>query len=208
MRLAFQSARGAPGTTALALATALELNSRGCEVLLVEADPAGGVLAADLGLPCGGRTERSRVQHGPTDARCRPLRRRGLSHAGRLAANADGAVLGPQSLAAWTEGAPRFVDLAASLPAHVVIDLGRLGRAARAGPVRSTQAGPGRGIQLFSFSRETCHFLTFSYQHVILRPTLEPHGGTRECQSADAFTASPPPGSDSPSCTKCRRTGL
>jgi Flp pilus assembly CpaE family ATPase len=52
MMVAFQSARGAPGTTTLALATAVELSTRTpAAVVLVEADPCGGVLAAELGLP-------------------------------------------------------------------------------------------------------------------------------------------------------------
>jgi len=51
MRAAVGSVRGAPGATTLALALSLELAGRSRQVLLMEADPAGGVLAARLGIP-------------------------------------------------------------------------------------------------------------------------------------------------------------
>ena len=123
MRVGFQSARGAPGTTTLALATALELNSRGCEVLLVEADPAGGVLAADLGLPASP----SAIEFS-TDPRMRDadvFAGEAIHMLGDRLQLLTAPCSGRQSLAAWTVGAQRFVDLAASLPGHVVIDLGR-----------------------------------------------------------------------------------
>jgi MinD-like ATPase involved in chromosome partitioning or flagellar assembly len=123
MRVAFQCARGAPGTTTLALATALELSSRGCEVLLVEADPAGGVLAAELGLSGAPST----VEFS-TDPRMRDpnvFAAEAVHLLGDRLRLLTAPCSGRQSLAAWTAGAPRFVELAASLPGHVLIDLGR-----------------------------------------------------------------------------------
>lgn len=51
MRTAVASVRGAPGATTVALALSLDLAGRSRQVLLIEADPAGGVLAASLGIP-------------------------------------------------------------------------------------------------------------------------------------------------------------
>lgn len=123
MRVGFQSARGAPGTTTLALATALELSGRGFEVLLVEADPAGGVLAADLGLPASP----SAIEFS-TDPRMRDadiFAREAVHQLGDRLQLLTAPCSGRQSIAAWTAGAQRFADLAPNLPGHVVIDLGR-----------------------------------------------------------------------------------
>ena len=123
MRLAFQSARGAPGTTTLALATAVELSSRQAEVLLVEADPAGGVLTAELDLPAA-----PTVVEFSTDAR--------MVQPDVFRANAVHALSGElhlltapssslQTTAAWSAGAERFARLAPALAGHLVLDLGR-----------------------------------------------------------------------------------
>jgi MinD-like ATPase involved in chromosome partitioning or flagellar assembly len=124
MRVAFQSARGAPGTTTLALATAVELSSRtSAAVVMVEADPCGGVLAGDLGLPA----TPSAVEFA-TDSRS--------SDADLFATEFVHAVTGSlrvltspcsarQTAAAWAAGANRFSDLARRLSSHMVLDLGR-----------------------------------------------------------------------------------
>ena len=123
MRLAFQSARGAPGTTTLALATALELSSRGGEVLLVEADPAGGVLAADLGLPAVPSAVEFSADPRMCDANI--FAHEAVHLLGDRLQLLTAPCSGRQALAAWTAGAPRFVELATTLPGHLVIDLGR-----------------------------------------------------------------------------------
>ncbi|MDP9164724.1 MAG: hypothetical protein M3O32_01415 [Actinomycetota bacterium] len=124
MRVAFQSARGAPGTTTLALATAVELSSRtAAAVVLVEADPSGGILAAELGLPAT-----PSIVEFATD----PL----SSDPDLFATEFVHAVTGSlhvltspcsarQTGAAWAAGASRFCDLARCLSSHLVLDLGR-----------------------------------------------------------------------------------
>ena len=124
MRVAFQSARGAPGVTTLALATAVELSGRtSAAVVLVEADPCGGVLAAELGLPAT-----PSVVEFATDVRS--------SDPEVFATEFLHAVTGSlrvlsapcsarQTVAAWAAGASRFTDLARCLSSHVVLDLGR-----------------------------------------------------------------------------------
>jgi MinD-like ATPase involved in chromosome partitioning or flagellar assembly len=124
MRVTFQSARGAPGTTTLALATAVELSNRmSAAVMLVEADPCGGVLAAELGLPAA-----PSIVEFATDSRSSDL--------DLFATEFVHAVTGSlrvltspcsarQTAAAWTAGASRFCDLARCLSSHVVLDLGR-----------------------------------------------------------------------------------
>jgi MinD-like ATPase involved in chromosome partitioning or flagellar assembly len=124
MRVAFQSARGAPGTTTLALATAVELTCRTSDaVVLVEADPCGGVLAAELGLPAA-----PSIVEFATDA--------SSSDPDLFASDFVHSMPGPlrvlsapcsarQTAAAWTAGASRFCDLARGISSHVVLDLGR-----------------------------------------------------------------------------------
>jgi MinD-like ATPase involved in chromosome partitioning or flagellar assembly len=124
MMVAFQSARGAPGTTTLALATAVELSTRTpAAVVLVEADPCGGVLAAELGLPAT-----PSIVEFATDSRSSEpdLFATDFVHA----ATASLRVLtspcsARQTTAAWAAGAGRFCDLARGLSSHVVLDLGR-----------------------------------------------------------------------------------
>lgn len=124
MRVAFQAARGAPGVTTLALATAVELSGRtSAAVVLVEADPCGGVLAADLGLPAV-----PSIVEFATDVRG--------SDPDLFATEFLHAVSGSlrvltapcsarQTAAAWAAGTHRFSDLARCLSSDVVLDLGR-----------------------------------------------------------------------------------
>lgn len=117
------SARGAPGTTTLALATAVELSERGSDVLLVEADPVGGVLTADLGLPVTpGIIEFS------ADANlrsCEGFRAGGVHHLSDRLALLTAPSSARQAAAAWASGAASFVDLVRALDEDVVLDLGR-----------------------------------------------------------------------------------
>jgi MinD-like ATPase involved in chromosome partitioning or flagellar assembly len=124
VRVAFQSTRGAPGVTTLALATAVELSSRAATgVVLVEADPSGGVLAAELGLPAA-----PSIVEFATDSRS--------SDPDQFAAEFVHAVTSSlavltspcsarQTAAGWSAGASRFSDLAHRLTSHLVLDLGR-----------------------------------------------------------------------------------
>lgn len=124
MRVAFQSPRSAPGATTLALATAVELTSRSsAAVVLVEADPCGGVFAAELGLPAT-----PSIVEFATDSRS--------SDPDLFATEFVHAVTGSlrvltspcsarQTAAAWAAGTGRFCDLVQRLSSHVVLDLGR-----------------------------------------------------------------------------------
>jgi MinD-like ATPase involved in chromosome partitioning or flagellar assembly len=124
MRVAFQSARGAPGTTTLALATAVELSARAtAAVVLVEADPAGGVLAADLGLPAV-----PSIVEFATDSRGSDPDVFATQFVHTVSASLrvlPSPCSARQTSAAWAAGATRFAELARSLASHVVLDLGR-----------------------------------------------------------------------------------
>lgn len=123
MRAAFQSVRGAPGVSTLALATAVELTARRSAVLLVEADPAGGVLAAQLGLP----TDRTVVEFG-TDARMTApevFLAEGVHFLGGGLSVLTSPCSPRQAATAWGMGATAFGELARRLDGDLVIDLGR-----------------------------------------------------------------------------------
>lgn len=124
MRVAFQSARGAPGATTLALATAVELSRRSsAAVVLVEADPCGGVLAAELGLPAA-----PSIVELATEARGgeRDLFGTEFLHAVTGSLRVLSAPCSArQAAAAWAAGAARFAELARGLSSHLVLDLGR-----------------------------------------------------------------------------------
>lgn len=123
MRLAFTSVRGAPGTTTLALATAIELGNRGRDVLLIEADPAGGVLTAELSLPLSpGLLEFSADPHFRDIA--------AVTHGYVPQLNDKVCVLtGPssprQATAALEAGASRLADMLHETEDDVVLDVGR-----------------------------------------------------------------------------------
>lgn len=124
MRVAFQSARGAPGVTTLALATAVELSCRtSSAVVLVEADPCGGVLSADLGLPAV-----PSIVEFATDVRSSDpdLFATEFLHAVSSSLRLLSAPCSArQSAAAWAAGASRFSALARCLSSDMVLDLGR-----------------------------------------------------------------------------------
>jgi MinD-like ATPase involved in chromosome partitioning or flagellar assembly len=129
MRVAFQSARGAPGTTTLALATAVELSARATTaVVLVEADPAGGVLSADLGLPAV-----PSIVEFATDSRGSDPDVFVTEFVHAVSASLrvlPSPCSARQTSAAWAAGASRFAELARTLTSHVVLDLGRGAHAA------------------------------------------------------------------------------
>lgn len=123
MRVAFQSVRGAPGVSTLALATAVEAAAHRSAVLLVEADESGGVLSAELGLPPAPTV----VEFG-TDARM-TAPEIFLAEGVHFLGNGLSALTSPcsprQSASAWSMGAAAFGELAARLDGDLVIDLGR-----------------------------------------------------------------------------------
>ena len=123
MRVAFQSVRGAPGVSSLALATAVEVAARRSGVLLVEADPAGGVLTAQLNLPSS-----PSVVEFSTDARMTAAEVFLLEGVHLLGGGLN-VLTSPcsarQSRTAWAAGAAAFRDLVGRLDGDVVLDLGR-----------------------------------------------------------------------------------
>jgi MinD-like ATPase involved in chromosome partitioning or flagellar assembly len=123
VRVAFHSVRGAPGVTTLALATAIEVAARRSGVLLVEADPAGGVLAALLNLPAS-----PSVVEFSTDARMITsdvFLMEGVHVLGGGLNVLASPCSARQSRTAWATGAAGFRDLAGRLDGDVVLDLGR-----------------------------------------------------------------------------------
>lgn len=123
MRVAFQSVRGAPGVSSLAFATAVEVAARRSGVLLVEADPAGGVLAAQLNLPSS-----PSVVEFSTDARMTAgevFLAEGVHPLGGGLNVLTSPCSARQSRTAWAAGAAAFRDLVDRLDDDVVLDLGR-----------------------------------------------------------------------------------
>lgn len=124
MRTALASVRGAPGATTVALALSLDLAGRSRQVLLVEADQAGGVLAARLGIP---------VSPGLVDFTAAAHRRAitdvAEHNVQQLTASLCVLPSPPSALqasAALEALVPQLVPLLADTTGDVVIDVGRL----------------------------------------------------------------------------------
>lgn len=123
MRVGFRAARGAPGTTTLALAVAAEMNTQKGDTVVVEADRHGGTLAALLGLAA----TPSVIEFG-TDARDANAgalddeTTHDLGEGLRLLAAPCSA---RQAATAWEAAKVRFEAVAKATPANIVIDHGR-----------------------------------------------------------------------------------
>jgi MinD-like ATPase involved in chromosome partitioning or flagellar assembly len=123
MRVGFRAARGAPGTTTLALAVAAEMNAQTGDTLVVEADPHGGTLAALLGLAATPSviefgTDGRPATENTLDAETTHDLGEGL----RLLTAPCSAI---QAATAWTAARVRFEAVTRAMSANVVIDRGR-----------------------------------------------------------------------------------
>jgi MinD-like ATPase involved in chromosome partitioning or flagellar assembly len=123
MRVGFRAARGAPGTTTLALAVAAELNAQTGNTLVVEADPHGGTLAALLGLA----STPSVIEFG-TDGRpvtANTLDDETTHDLGEGLRLLTAPCSAKQAATAWAAARIRFEAVTRAMSANVVIDRGR-----------------------------------------------------------------------------------
>ena len=132
MRIATASLHGAPGVTTTGLALALILGETLGSTLLVEADQAGGSLAAELGVPASpGLVELAAVGAHRVLAEVLPPQLR------RLSATVDALLAPPSSrptVAALDVLAEPLAAMLATAP-NVVVDVGRLAADSRVEPL-------------------------------------------------------------------------